>query len=183
MTEREDPIEPMIRLLKEPAELAPGFTERVMAEVERLPAPGITGAAGPWWRRSWTVRLSPLRALSLAAGVAALMLAARFLRPGTSVSPPPVPVATAGQLTQFVLVAPEASAVHLVGDFNDWSTAATPLVRAEGDGMWHVTVPLVPGRYRYAFVVDGRLWRPDPEAPALEDEFGRANSVVTVGGS
>ena len=71
----------------------------------------------------------------------------------------------------------------MVGDFNDWSMSATPLERAPGDGVWYVTVPLEPGRYRYAFVVNGAIWRSDPEAPAAEDEFGRANSVVTVGGS
>ena len=44
-------------------------------------------------------------------------------------------------------------------------------------------MPLRPGRYRYAFVVNGTSWRPDPNAPAAEDEFGRANSVVTIGGA
>jgi len=57
----------------------------------------------------------------------------------------------------------------------------------EGDvaeGLWVVTVPLPPGRYRYAFLVDGTTWVPDPDAPrTIDDDFGRPNSVLTIGGS
>jgi 1,4-alpha-glucan branching enzyme len=67
-----------------------------------------------------------------------------------------------------------------VGDFNDWNPAATPLHRAS-DGVWSVTVPLRPGRYRYTFIVDGTRWRRDPAAPpALEDDFGAPTSVITI---
>ncbi len=87
-------------------------------------------------------------------------------------------------VVQFVLVAPRASAVALVGDFNDWSTSATPMRAAAGDGLWTVTVPLAPGRYRYGFLLDGAEWVRDPAAPpALDDDFGRPSSVVTVRGS
>jgi 1,4-alpha-glucan branching enzyme len=85
-------------------------------------------------------------------------------------------------VAQFVIVAPTASTVSLVGDFNDWSTAATPMQRVEGNGIWTVNIPLEPGRYRYAFLVDGRTWLRDPSAPpALDDEFGPPGSVVTIG--
>ena len=44
-------------------------------------------------------------------------------------------------------------------------------------------VRLAPGRYRYAFLVNGVEWRADPAAPvAKDDEFGTPSSVVTVGG-
>ena len=83
-----------------------------------------------------------------------------------------------------MLVAPSATMVSLVGDFNDWEAAATPMEGTVTDGLWTVTVPLAPGRYRYAFLVDGASWVPDPAAPrALEDDFGRPNSVVTIGGT
>jgi 1,4-alpha-glucan branching enzyme len=82
-----------------------------------------------------------------------------------------------------VLVAPEAASVVVVGDFNDWLAGATPLEAVNG-GLWAVTVPLTPGRYRYAFLVDGSTWVPDPGAPrALNDDFGRPNSVLTLGGT
>jgi len=185
VTERDESLDAIVEVLKEPAPLSADLVRRVMDEVGRLPphGPGGARARDAWWRRRWTIRVSPLGGLAAAAGVAALFLAGRFTRPA---DPGPVPAAAVDPLarpTQFVLVAPEASSVVLVGDFNDWNLAATPLVRADGDGVWHVTVPLAPGRYRYTFVVDGDVWQNDPEAPAAEDEFGRPNSVVTVGGA
>jgi len=94
------------------------------------------------------------------------------------------PVANTGaQQVQFVLVAPSAKSVALVGDFNDWDAATTPLVRSAA-GVWSGTVTLAPGRHLYAFVVDGTRWVADPAAPqALGDDFGTPNSVITVGGS
>ncbi len=84
-------------------------------------------------------------------------------------------------MLQFVLVAPQAASVSLVGDFNDWDPARSPMQTAHG--VWATVVRLAPGRYRYAFLVNGVEWRADPGAPAAkDDEFGTPNSVVTVGG-
>ena len=83
---------------------------------------------------------------------------------------------------QFMLVAPTASRVALVGEFNDWDPAATPMTRAPG-GAWHVVLPLARGRHVYAFVVDGSSWVADPQAPlAPERWFGARNSVLLVSG-
>jgi 1,4-alpha-glucan branching enzyme len=79
------------------------------------------------------------------------------------------------------LVAPQAASVSLVGDFNDWDPARAPMQTAQG--VWATAVRLGPGRYRYAFLVNGVEWRADPNAPpARDDEFGTPSSVVTVGG-
>jgi 1,4-alpha-glucan branching enzyme len=93
------------------------------------------------------------------------------------------PVAMQPRVVQFVLVAPAASHVALVGDFNDWDAAATPLQQASSaEGVWSVTLPLTPGRHLYAFVVDDSKWVPDPSAArAPEDDFGAPNSVIMVG--
>ena len=81
---------------------------------------------------------------------------------------------------QFMLVAPSASRVALVGEFNDWDAAATPMARAPG-GAWHVALPLANGRHVYAFVVDGTSWVADPQAPlAPEGWYGARNSVLLV---
>jgi 1,4-alpha-glucan branching enzyme len=81
----------------------------------------------------------------------------------------------------FMLVAPTASRVALVGEFNDWDASATPMTRASG-GSWHVALPLASGRHVYAFVVDGNAWVADPRAPlAPERWFGAQNSVLLVG--
>ena len=61
------------------------------------------------------------------------------------------------RLVRFILVAPAASRVALAGDFNRWSSRATPLA-AESTGVWTVAVTLSPGRHRYAYVVDDTQW-------------------------
>lgn len=186
MTEQPDPLERIIAILKEPAPVLPDLTERVMAEIAVVPAPEGVVVPRPvrWWQRRWTIRVSPLGGLAAAAGLTALLFASQ--RVGRRPDPAPEGVASGteqAQPTQFVLVAPDAVEVTLVGDFNDWSVSATPLTGADGHGVWSVTVPLSPGRYRYAFVVDGTIWRADPQAPTADDEFGRRNSVVTIGGA
>jgi len=83
-------------------------------------------------------------------------------------------------VTRFVFFAPDAKHVAIAGDFNDWDTSKTQLVRDEKHGGWTVAVPLAPGRYNYAFYVDGK-WLADPAAPrAVGDDFGRPSSTVTV---
>ncbi|MGH7527881.1 MAG: isoamylase early set domain-containing protein [Gemmatimonadales bacterium] len=79
------------------------------------------------------------------------------------------------------LAAPSSSQVAVVGDFNDWDPAATPL-RPTGDkGVWTVELHLKPGRYHYTFLIDGRRWENDPSEPrAAESDFGAPMSVLTV---
>ena len=89
--------------------------------------------------------------------------------------------ASGSPLVQFGFVAPHASSVALVGDFNNWDPKATPLRAASTGGVWSVEVPIQPGRHLYAFVVDGTVWRPDPAAPqASGEDYGEPNSALTV---
>jgi hypothetical protein len=187
VAEHRDPIARAVKALQEPVRIDPGLDARVMAEIERLPTPVANGplprSVFAWLRRRRTIRLSPLGGLALAAGIAAVVFVSNRLGgPNPASAPMDAGGAAGATLIQFVLVAPGAASVSVVGDFNDWQVSATPLVREEGDGVWWVTVPLAPGRYRYAFLVDGTTWLGDPNAPAVEDEFGRRNSVVTIGG-
>jgi hypothetical protein len=137
-------------------------------------AAGIAFAAGlgiglltGWRMRGESYRLAAeeitLRALPAARAVTGALMPA--LRP-----------------VQFMLVAPSATRVALVGEFNDWDPVATPMSRAPG-GAWHVALPLARGRHVYAFVVDGSSWVADPQAPlAPERWFGVRNSVLLVDG-
>ncbi|MBL8989145.1 MAG: isoamylase early set domain-containing protein [Gemmatimonadetes bacterium] len=182
MTESRDPLDSLIDTLKEPVRLSPDLTRRVMAAiVATSPTPPVEPVR--WWRREWTVRVTPIRILAAAGLVGAIVASSVALRPEDTPSELGATAVANDHLTQFVLVAPEAAAVTVVGDFNDWNVSATPMARAAGDGVWSVTVPLAPGRYRYAFVINGTTWRGDPEAAALEDDFGQPSSVVTIGGA
>ena len=81
---------------------------------------------------------------------------------------------------QFVLVAPDAKSVAVVGDFNDWNPSATPLESARG--MWTSEEVVTAGRHDYAFVIDGTRWIADPSAPrAPADELGGGYSVLVAG--
>ena len=75
--------------------------------------------------------------------------------------------------------APDATRVAVAGDFNAWDPRAHPL-RPLDDGWWVVTLRLEPGRYEYAYVVDGR-WVVPPEADVtVDDGFGGRNGVLEV---
>jgi hypothetical protein len=77
--------------------------------------------------------------------------------------------------------AASAARVTLVGDFNDWNATVTPLRRTPSGTGWIVDVHVAPGRYGYAFVVDGHEWIADPTAPLAPDAFGHPTSVLVVG--
>lgn len=191
MTDRDDLIERVAQTLKEPVRIDPALDRKVMARIEQPARAGVRGsvrAAIRWLGRRRTISVSPAGGFLAAAAVAAVaVVGARLITPAV----PTESTATTALATradtaaiQFVLVAPSAQSVRLVGDFNDWDTEATPLIQDDGQGVWSVTVPLEPGRYRYSFLVDGTTWLEDPHAaPALDDEFGRRNSVITVGGA
>ena len=158
MFDREDDVvERVIQHLRRPVAIDAALDERVMREI---------AASQPTRRGRWPVWMS----LAAAAVLAMVVLARQ--RTGDR---------NASDLLQFVLVAPQAASVSLVGDFNDWDPNRSPMQTAQG--VWATAVRLAPGRYRYAFLVNGTEWRADPGAPASrDDEFGTPSSVVTVGG-
>ncbi len=79
----------------------------------------------------------------------------------------------------FVMPAPGAKSVAVVGDFNGWTP--TPLSDPNNDGIWTARIPLPPGRYEYAFIVDGHWWGQDPLADGYVHSFGSYNSVRYIG--
>lgn len=153
---------------------------RVMAAVRRHAASPARRA----WRwisqpRDIRVRVRPwLVAPALAAAALLVLLLAR------PAVPPVAPAATATRpesvSVRFVLYAPEAHDVAVVGSFNQWDPSATPLLKSDGGGVWTATLTLPVGQHQYTFVVDGSRWVPDPAAPGIDDGFGRRNSVVAV---
>lgn len=92
------------------------------------------------------------------------------------------PAAGATLVVRFELVAPEASRVSLVGDFNGWDEDLHRLRDRDGDGVWEVEVPLRRGEvYTYNFLLDEGEWIPDPNAVNhIEDSFGGEKSVLNL---
>ncbi|MEW5735207.1 MAG: isoamylase early set domain-containing protein [Thermodesulfobacteriota bacterium] len=75
-----------------------------------------------------------------------------------------------------------AKSVHLVGEFNDWSTAGTPMKKSR-NGDFSVTLELASGReYQYRYLVDETRWENDWAADRyVPTPFGNSeNSVVVV---
>ena len=72
-----------------------------------------------------------------------------------------------------------ARRVCVSGDFNAWSPETHCLAGA-GE-TWTLRFCLPPGRYRYAFILDGEHWIPDPRAYLqVTDDFGMRNSVLIL---
>ncbi|MDE3100133.1 MAG: glycoside hydrolase family 13 [Verrucomicrobiota bacterium] len=54
---------------------------------------------------------------------------------------------------KFYCIAPQASRVSLVGEFNAWQSWANPMER-QPDGSWMAQVNLPHGHHQYLFLVD-----------------------------
>ncbi len=84
----------------------------------------------------------------------------------------------------FVLpkeAAPDAGSVCILGEFNNWSPDAHPLVRREA-GDFVITQELEAGRpYRFRYVIDGWKYENDWFADRYEpNPYGGEDSVVDV---
>ncbi|BBO74577.1 hypothetical protein DSCW_19940 [Desulfosarcina widdelii] len=76
----------------------------------------------------------------------------------------------------------EATLAHVVGDFNDWSTSATPMKRLKNGG-FSVTVDLETGRpYQFRYLLGKDSWENDPDADGyVPTPFGDSlNSVISL---
>jgi hypothetical protein len=139
----------------------------------------------------WRLSRSSIVGLSLAAGIggiSTLSVVAPEARPGASALSSVVigdtVVSTLRdtlRLVRLMFDAPDARRVAVAGDFNRWDADATLLAHEEGSRRWSVTLALRDGEHRYAFVVDGTRWVPDPRAArSARAENGRIYSLLTV---
>ena len=79
----------------------------------------------------------------------------------------------------FICNAPQAKAVSLVGDFNQWNPTSHPM-RQMPDRSWMVLVELKHGHHRYAFLADGVLTL-DPRGQGVtRNDKGERVSLVPV---
>ena len=85
-------------------------------------------------------------------------------------------------IVRFVLEAPNAREVSVVGDWNDWKPDTNRLRDLDGDGIWEIELKLKEGgEYRYQFLIDKERWIPDPKSGfQLDDGFGGVNSILQI---
>jgi 1,4-alpha-glucan branching enzyme len=82
--------------------------------------------------------------------------------------------------TAFRVWAPHATAVQVVGDFNDWAENAAPMT-AEGDGHSYADIAGAGEGHEYRFRIEGpegAVTRIDPHAHAVTNSVG--NGIVTA---
>ncbi len=166
---RDDVLQRVVSELRLPVRLDPAVDDLALARI-RAEAAGRPASANGYRWGAW------ITGAAIAAG---LLLAAVLRHPAQPSKP--ADFSADAQPVYLRLDAPASSRVAVVGDFNDWDPAATPL-RPTGDhGTWVVELRLKPGRYHYTFLIDGRRWERDPrESPAAESDFGAPVSVLTV---
>jgi hypothetical protein len=140
--------------------------------VERLAAQPLR----PRWRLWRELALPRRRWWAEALGVALALVIGFAL--GHLLTSGPSPLSAPGSI--FAVLSPGAQAVAVVGDFSAWQPV--PLSDLDGDGIWTATLELPPGRYEYAFLVDGRWIGQDPRADEYVRSFGEYASVRYVGG-
>lgn len=200
MTEQPDPyVDWIAREARRSVVVDPMAVERVMARVRLEAAP--RPSRWRWLLEPRSLPLSPVLGAALAAGLVGIgfflghtKIDRGGLLPQTgrlgvvAANSPRSPLPDSVRVIRFVLEAPHASTVAVVGDFNNWDAQATPMTREARGATWSVQLRLPAGRHVYAFVINGAngstQWVADPTAPlAAEDGLGAPNSVVLVGGS
>ena len=82
----------------------------------------------------------------------------------------------------FSVLAPEADRVHLILMRTLVSTPVTYEVQANRrvDGVWTADFDLIPGEYRYFFIVDGSVTVDGGTGRVVQDDFGGVTGVLTV---
>ena len=79
----------------------------------------------------------------------------------------------------FTCLAPDANAVFLTGDFNDWDPSSHPMKR-QPDGAWTAQIPLPHGHHHYRYLVDGKAVL-DPRAQGIaRDHQNEKVSLIAV---
>ncbi|MGQ0537351.1 MAG: isoamylase early set domain-containing protein [Gemmatimonadaceae bacterium] len=175
--------------LKRPVRFSDGFDARVMAAIRTAHLSVVRGERAHEGRPGRKRVFVPAIAGLAAAAVLTFMIVRTV---GESNAPERyaaaklIPVADArgeeSMAFQDVVLAiylPAAQSVAVMGGFNDWDGARSPMKR-QADGTWIVTLRLPPGSYEYQFLMDGAVRMTDPASPATDSEFGEANSVLTV---
>ncbi|MDX9788312.1 MAG: isoamylase early set domain-containing protein [Desulfobacterales bacterium] len=74
-----------------------------------------------------------------------------------------------------------AKTAHVVGEFNNWSTLATPMKRLK-NGAFTVTLDMESGReYQFRYLLEKNHWENDPQADKeVATPFGDSRNSVII---
>jgi chromosome partitioning protein len=83
-------------------------------------------------------------------------------------------------IKQFMIHAPNAGRVYVLGDFNGWQKSEVSQLAKIENGNWSTHIMLDKGRHRYKYLIDDQ-WSHDPKNPQQEiNPFGSIDSVLMV---
>lgn len=81
---------------------------------------------------------------------------------------------------RFIISAPGAKEIYVVGDFNNWKIDDAMRLAMFDDGKWEKKLGLPPGRYKYKFVVDGEWIADNQNEEREQNSFGTFDSVIKL---
>ncbi|MBW1711139.1 MAG: glycogen-binding domain-containing protein [Deltaproteobacteria bacterium] len=138
-----------------------------------------------WLKAPQSLTFTPLQAVPFGAAAAVLILAVLFLpaqfinRDTETQVAMETPVSASPVI--FSLNLPGASSVAVIGSFNQWTPRGYEMRWDEKRKAWTLATSLEKGRHAYAFLVDGQLVVPDPQAVLQQDDgFGNKNSILIL---
>lgn len=70
--------------------------------------------------------------------------------------------------------APNAKAVSLIADFNDWSPSASPMKKVDDNGIWSLTLPARKKSFSYQFAIH----QLNSETKIINDPFAKETSIT-----
>ena len=150
---------------------------------------GIRSVRLPWWRRAlrWartprSVTVVPLRLVPTAAALLIVAVAALHWWPQDRSRPFVAPESSSKLPVAFTLQLSGVHSVAVIGSFNEWHPNGYEMHQNGQNQSWSIQLQLPPGRYEYAFLVDGQKVIADPQAPFYQDDgFGNQNGVLILG--
>jgi hypothetical protein len=156
------------------------FASRVMERIDSAPPLSTPRQRAErvfnWFIRPRTLRVSPLAGLAAAACL--LLVMSLLFRQGDD---PGNRVPAGLSPVTFVLAAPSAREVAVIGSFNGWNAAGWTMTRDPSQGLWTLSSALPPGSHEYVFLIDGTTPVADTMAALnVDDGFGGRNSVLLV---
>ena len=81
---------------------------------------------------------------------------------------------------EFVLNAPDAGSVYVLGDFNGWEKSEANRLTKLENGEWSAHFTMDKGHYRYKFLVDNKWIRDPKNVKAETNVFGSTDSILDI---
>lgn len=84
--------------------------------------------------------------------------------------------------TTFVVHAPHAKSVAVIGNFNGWDGRRHMLAGPDAAGEWAGTFELAgdAAYFEFVFLIDGITRRTDSRYPTVADDFGSTNNIIVA---